>query len=655
MLPHTRFTRVDYRSPEPLDKLDRFFAKDGVLSQAVERYEVRPGQRQMAAEVASVLERGGVRMIEAATGTGKTLAYLLPLVLSGKRAIISTGTLNLQDQIDQKDLPFLRDRLGLDVQWTVLKGRDNYLCRYRLAEFARQPLLKDAAEVGYVERVIDWAAETETGDRAELSELPERLQFWREINARADTCSGSRCPEYDACWLTRVKREAQQARIVVVNHHLFFADLAVRSEFGAVLPEYDTVIFDEAHLLEEVATLYFGIQVSTAQIEELARDAEKLSAANGGPRVNGAGAGPLRESARDFFMPLQDLLRDAVGRIQFVSATAGGPDLEAEWAVLSNALDEVARQSTDLEKGAEVVESLARRCETIRLAMQQIIGRDDAGTVYGLELRGRSAVILTASPIDVAATLRERLFDRVDATVLTSATLAVGGVFDFYRQRLGLDDAEGSIVPSSFDYAKQAALYLPQHMPEPRDPGYLDRALDEIVGLLEVSRGRAFLLFTSYAQMHRVHERLVEYERWPLFLQGEGSKVGLIESFRTTDRAVLLGTTSFWQGVDVAGSALSLVVIDKLPFDVPSDPLVAARIERLRQQGRNPFMEYQLPMAVLDLKQGLGRLLRGREDRGILAVLDARLVSKRYGRVFLDSLPPYSRFRDREPLLKFIN
>jgi len=633
--------------------LDRFFSLDGELARAIEGYEERQGQRQMAETVAQTLERGGVRLIEAATGTGKTLAYLLPLILSGRRVIISTGTLNLQDQIDQKDLPFVRDKLGLNVDWRVMKGRDNYLCRYRLAEFARQPLLRDASEARHVDTVVAWAGETESGDRAELKGLPERLQFWRDINARADTCTGSRCPEYENCWLTRVKREAQQTNIVIVNHHLFFADLAVRSEFGSVLPEYDTVVFDEAHLLEEVATLYFGIQVSTNQIEELARDAEKLSAAGGGPKVNGAGAGPLREAAREFFMPLQGRLRDAIGRIRFDPPGHGGADLEAEWAVLSHALDEVSRQSAALETGAETVESLPRRCETIRVALQNIVPRDDPGTVYGIEMRGRASVVLTASPIDVADTLRERLFERVDAAVLTSATLAIGGKFDFYRQRLGVDDAEGTIVPSSFDYETQAALYLPPHMPEPREPQYFDRALDEIIALLELSGGRAFLLFTSHAQMNRVHERLSEYERWPLLLQGQGSKAGLIETFRTTDRAVLLGTTSFWQGVDVAGPALSLVVIDKLPFDVPSDPLVAARIERLRDQGQNPFMEYQLPMAVLDLKQGLGRLLRGREDRGVLAVLDGRLVSRRYGKVFLESLPPYSRFRDREPLAGF--
>jgi len=598
-----------------------FFAPGGSLARAHPAYEHRAGQQEMARTVGRVLETGGTLMIEAGTGTGKTLAYLIPALATGGRVVVSTGTRNLQDQIFTKDIPFLREHAGLEIAACVMKGRENYLCRYRLAEVEREPLLEDAGEAPWIGRIVEWSRETGSGDRAEIADLPDRLRLWRDLNARADTCTGSRCPEYDACWLTRMKRRAAESQIVVVNHHLFFADLALRSAYGAVLPDYDTVIFDEAHLLEEVATLYFGAQVSSGQVEELARDAERLAAKSGGPSRSGAGAGVLRQAAREFYAGLRDCLRDEMGRVRFAPAERGGPDLEGEWAVLSAAMDEVSRQAGGLAAAEEGGESLARRAEELRDAFAQVLDREDAAFVYGMELRGRATVVLTASPIDVSDRLRTRLFEPLRAAVLTSATMTVEGRFDFFRRRLGLEEAETSVVTSSFEHAEQAVLYLPRRTPEPRDPTFVARAVSEIVALLDTTDGRAFLLFTSYANMQRVHDELEALDRWPLFLQGEGSKVALVETFRATPRAVLLGTTSFWHGVDVAGEALSLVVIDKLPFDVPSDPLIAARIERIRDEGGNPFGEYQVPLAVLELKQGLGRLLRSRSDRGILSVL----------------------------------
>jgi ATP-dependent DNA helicase DinG len=504
-----------------------------------------------------------------------------------------------------------------------------------------------------VDRIAAWSRETSSGDRAEIADLPDRLRLWRDVNARADTCPGSRCPEYEACWLTRMKRQAAASQIVVVNHHLFFADLAVRSAYGAVLPEYDTVIFDEAHMLEEIATLYFGVQVSSGQVEELARDAERLASRAGGLARSGAGAGLLRRASREFFSGLRERLRDEVGRARFAPPGRGGPDLEAEWAVLSEALDDMSRQVALLPTAEEGAESLPRRAEELRDAFARVLDREDPSFVYGMERRGRATVVLSASPIDVSELLRDRLFEPLEASVLTSATMTVEGRFDFFRHRLGLEEAETSVAGSSFDHEHQAVLYLPRQMPEPKEPRFLERALDEIVGLLEITEGRAFLLFTSYANMQRIHDELVTLDRWPLFLQGEGSKVALVESFRATPRAVLLGTTSFWHGVDVPGAALSMVVIDKLPFDVPSDPLIAARIERIRSAGGNPFGEYQVPMAVLALKQGLGRLLRSRDDRGVLAVLDPRLTTRGYGRTFLRSLPPYHIVRDRPACARF--
>jgi len=608
----------------------------------------------MARSVAEALEAGGSLMVEAGTGTGKTLAYLVPALQSGRRVIVSTGTRNLQDQILQQDLPFLQDRVGMRFLACVMKGRDNYLCRYRMEQFEREPLLEDLSERGWIPEIAEWSRVTETGDRAEIADLPDNLKLWRDVNARADTCTGTRCPEYESCWLTQLKRRAQDSQLIVVNHHLFFADLAVRSAYGAVLPDYDSVIFDEAHLLEEVATLYFGTRVSANQLEEVARSAEKLAARAGGALKGGGGAAQLRTAAAELLLPLRERMRNAPGRVPFEPPERGGPDLEAEWAVLSEALDELIRIAARLGVTEEGADSLPKRAGEMRHALERVLERNQPAFVYGLEMRGRN-IVLSAAPIDVSESLKEALFDELHACVLTSATLAVEGKFDFFQRRLGLEQADTLIVDSSFDYPRQAALYLPRRMPEPRHPDFIERAVDEIVPLLETTGGRAFLLFTSYANMQAVHGALAEMDGWRLLLQGEGSKVALVESFKTSERAVLLGTTSFWHGVDVPGQALSLVVVDKLPFDVPSDPLIAARIKRIQDNGGNPFREYQIPLAVLDLKQGLGRLIRSGADRGILAVLDPRLTTKRYGRIFVNSLPPYRVVRDLKAAAEFFD
>ncbi len=622
-----------------------FFAPHGLLSRAHPSYEYRRGQEEMARAIERVLRDGGTLMLEAGTGTGKTLAYLVPAMACGRRVIISTGTRNLQDQILGKDLPFLENCVGLEVSASVLKGRDNYLCRYRLAALGAEPLLEVFEERAWIPRIREWSRTTESGDRAEIPDLPDGARFWRDVNARGDTCGGSRCPEFEPCWLTAAKRGAERSQIVVVNHHLFFADLALRTAFGAVLPDYDTVVFDEAHLLEEIATTYFGVQASWAQVEELARDIERLAATARERSRGGAGATLLRVAAQELFLPIRDRLLRASGRIRFEPAEAGGPELERPWAAVSEALHEVERLAARLGMPG-AAESVERRAADLRVAFGQVLGREDPTFVYGMEARGRSNVILTASPVDVSGLLKDSLFDRLHASVLTSATLAVDGRFDFFRSRLGLERCETRIVESPFDAERQAILYLPGRMPEPRDPRFIPRAVDEIRALLQITEGRAFLLFTSYAHLKQVHAALQKEGSWSLLVQGEGSRGALVERFRATPRAALLGTASFWHGVDVPGEDLSLVVVDKLPFDVPSDPLVSARIERIRQRGGDPFREYQVPLAALDLKQGLGRLLRSRSDRGILAVLDPRLTTRPYGTIFLRSLPPHPVVRD---------
>jgi ATP-dependent DNA helicase DinG len=619
-----------------------FFAPGGGLESAHPGFEHRPGQEEMASAVARVLEHGGALMVEAGTGTGKTFAYLLPLLTSGRRAIVSTGTRNLQDQIFRKDLPFLRNEAGVAVSACLMKGRDNYLCRYRFGQFEQAPLLEVREERRFLPVLSRWSRETGTGDRAEVAGLPDDLRMWRDVNARADTCTGSKCPEFEACWLTRVKRQAQQAQVVVVNHHLFFADLAVRTAYGAVLPDYDTVVFDEAHLLEEIATLYFGQTVSSHQLEELARDVEAASAKGGGPAKGGGGAAVLREAAREMFAPLREALATTAGRQQFMPAARGGPDLEGSWKVVATALDDVAKP----QAGRGENDAIEQRAHDLRASLDLVLRRDAPGYVYGMEARGRGNVILSAAPIDVGPLLDRELFSKLHACVLTSATLSVAGSFEFFKTRLGLTGAESLTVASPFDHARQAVLYLPRGMPEPKEAEFFARALEEIAALLSITRGRAFLLFTSHAALARAQTRLKADGGYPLFVQGEGSKAALLDAFKTTPGAVLLGTSSFWHGVDVPGEALSLVVIDKLPFDVPSDPLVAARIDRIRETGGRPFADYQTPMAVLELKQGLGRLLRSRGDRGVLAVLDPRLLTKAYGKAFLGSLPPFPIVRD---------
>ena len=626
-----------------------FFGRDGLLSRALPGYEERRSQARLSEAVEGTLRDGGILLAEAGTGTGKTLAYLLPAVELGRRVVVSTGTKNLQEQLVTKDIPLLARALGRDLSVAVMKGRGNYLCLLRFRSFGQAGSFRRLDELPVFRAVEAWSEGTETGDRGEVADLPDGVEFWREISAASENCIGQACPDFDPCWITRMRQRALEADIVVVNHHLLCADLAVKDgSYGEVIPSYDTVVLDEAHLLEDVATQYFGVTASSHKIEDLCRDVEReLAAAKLDARDVRAEVDTLRHRADRFFKLL------SMGRGRRLAPGWMTSRIAEESGALLTRLEGVKTAILALPARPETLTGLAGRAQGLRDEMGFVLSAESDSHVYFVETRGRG-VFLKATPIDVSPMLKELLFDRVRSAVLTSATLAVDGGFDYLKARLGIESTEELLLPSPFDYAGQAVLYVPRGMPDPRAPAFVERAASEIAALLVESRGRAFVLFTSYANMNAVAERLAGEIPYPILIQGEAPKHVLLETFRATPGAVLLATFSFWQGVDVVGDQLSCVIIDKLPFASPGDPVVAARIDRLRNRGGNPFAEYQVPVAILTLKQGLGRLIRSASDRGILAVLDSRLLEKAYGRRFLESLPPARLVHDRSEIEGFL-
>ncbi|MBC7911689.1 MAG: ATP-dependent DNA helicase [Pyrinomonadaceae bacterium] len=635
--------------------MEEIFGPSGLIARAHPDYEYRPGQVQMAEAVLRAFTEKRHLIVEAGTGTGKTLAYLVPAIAAavarGGRTIISTGTKNLQEQLMEKDVPFLQKVLPKKFTAAYMKGRGNYACLQKIKRAETMPILDGLEEMDYFDEVRQWARESQTGDRAELTELPEYLSFWRHIDARSETCLGQKCPDYDPCFITRMRQRAMDADIVVVNHHLFFADLALRGgQYGQVLPDYSAVVFDEAHQIEDVAAEYFGAQVSSYQLEDLVRDLASLAITSiDANRELTKIAGRVTRFSDNFWMGFRDG-RGEEGRSPILPGTFARKrtDGEIQATPLGDAylgLDGVLqRMETTLDALPEQpveVENLVRRVRQVRFDLQFIVAGDDKHFVYWLERRGRG-MFLRASPIDVSGLLQDKLFDKVETVVMTSATLASAGNFSFIRERLGLVEGETDdlIAPSSYDYENQAVLYLPPRMPDPRAPEWAQAAAGEVIKLLHATEGRAFVLSTSFAGMNALYERVAREIDYPCFLQGTAAKAGLLEKFRETKNAVLFATSSFWQGVDVRGAQLSCVIIDKLPFAVPSDPVVAARQRFIDDQGGSSFYEYSVPQAIISLKQGLGRLIRSTTDRGVLAVLDPRLRTKAYGRLFLESLPP---------------
>ena len=643
------------------DAVAAAFAPGGALARALPDFEPRAGQVEMAAAVARVFERGGVLLAEAGTGTGKTLAYLVPAILKRERVLISTGTKNLQEQIYFKDIPALRQALDVPFTAAYMKGRSNYLCLHKLDQLNEGVGL--AANDIFLPIVREWAGRTESGDRAELQELPEDVGFWNDVAATADTCLGTDCPRYEDCFVTRMRQRAAEADVVIVNHHLLCADASVRqSKFGEVIPACSRAIVDEAHQLEDVATQYFGFNVSNYRVEELARDAERLVAAAaivGRTRDDiDKSIDALRDAARGFFTDLAFAHRgDGRGRseerIRATPSSLG--DASDAAARLTGALDVVqatfalmttgrpkadAANSRDSDDDhAEDFAALVGRAGTLRDELRFLLRVNDDGYVYFVEFRGRG-IFLRAAPIDVSTIVHDLLLDKMHTTVLTSATLTVEGSFEYVRTRLGIRTADEIRLASEFDFARQAILYLPPKMPDPRSDTFAVAASREVIEILKRTRGRAFVLFTSYATLRSVQALAEMALNYPIFVQGTAPRSQLLNQFRATANAVLFATSSFWQGVDVAGDALSCVIVDKLPFASPGDPITAARIDAIRARGGDPFGDYQVPLAILTLQQGLGRLIRHRRDRGVLAVLDPRLRTKGYGRRFVASLPP---------------
>jgi ATP-dependent DNA helicase DinG len=625
----------------------------------------------MAQSVEQALEEKRHLIVEAGTGTGKTLAYLMPVIRSGKRVIISTGTKNLQEQLFYKDVPFLEQALYGNTSGRLsvcyMKGRNNYLCRKKLYDLTDQPVLSGLEEIEQYRAIAAWEKTTGTGDRAELAELPEASLLWHKLDARADACIGQKCSEFERCFITEMRRKAMESDIIIVNHHLFFADLAIKLQAdgapdAGILPEAAAVVFDEAHELEDVAGNYFGISISNLRLEDLARDVENSMQHNRMLSASISGAlGSLRERSQFFF----SLLPPGDGRFAFETRREFLEENGDEFVALNQSLTRLAGELEGLPQKPEEVFNFVRRAQEIQVQLGFAMESEDRNTVFWIErrggrwasrsgpnkgpegsVRGRQNVFLQATPIDVGPILRECLWSKLECAVLTSATLAVGGGFEYIRQRLGLEHARESVLPSHFDYESQALLYVPPDLPDPRTPQFTAKAAERIRRLLEITRGRAFVLFTSYAQMNDIYQRLLGEMEFPILRQGDAPKSALLEEFRLTPNAVLFATSSFWQGVDVQGEQLSCVIIDRLPFAVPSDPVVAARVKAIDADGGNAFFQYQVPAAVITLKQGFGRLIRSLHDRGLLVLLDNRILKKQYGRVFVESLPNYKRTTD---------
>jgi ATP-dependent DNA helicase DinG len=640
------------------------FAEGGKLSSRLQGFEPRNGQLKMAEAVAETLQNGSERtdgraellLVEAETGIGKTLAYLIPALLSRQRVVISTATINLQDQILKKEVPLLEDVLEMDIPALCVKGRQNYLCHYRWFQHRSNP------QTSFVDnkdekRIEQWLLSTDNGDRAELSWLPDRSLLWPKISAQSNQCLGSDCPESALCFVNRLRKQAGSARLLIVNHHLFFSDLALRQAgYGEILPRYQSVIFDEAHHLENVATNFFGKHFSHYQlldlIGDLQRQAETDFPSSEGDNLLGYARG-LKQRVDQFvaLFPAQK------GRFPLDPISKKVSGWEETLDNLLNGLGELAERCLKLGSHGEIWSLFADRAAVLQKDLLHIAGPKQAGTDYFIHWyeRRERTVSLSATPVQVADELANCLYNSVESCIMTSATLTTGGDFKYMRERLGIDDSSKTLcLHSPFDYKERTLLYVPeQGFPEANAPGYNEVLCQRIYELLNISRGRALVLFTSFRAMDMAAEFLESRLSYPVLVQGSASRHALLDQFRETTDSVLLAVASFWEGVDVSGDSLSCVLIDKLPFEVPSDPVIQARMKAIEEEGGKPFFQFQIPRAILTLRQGVGRLMRSTTDRGVIGIMDIRLYSKGYGRIFRASLPASPVVRELDDVQKF--
>ncbi|HEX8009932.1 MAG TPA: ATP-dependent DNA helicase [Casimicrobiaceae bacterium] len=634
--------------------LARIFGPDGPLGRELPAYRLRPQQVAMAEAVARAIEERGQLVAEAGTGTGKTFAYLIPALLSGGKVIVSTGTKTLQDQLFSRDLPMVRDALKIPVTVALLKGRANYLCHHHLERARAQDSFASRAEIRYLKRIESFARTSASGDKAELAEVPDNAAIWAQVTSTRENCLGGECPHYGECFVMKARRDALAADVVVINHHLFFADVVLKDEgLADLLPQCNTVILDEAHQLPETATLFFGEQLTAGQLGELARDAEVegLKAARDYAPLPGAAQGVAQASRR-----VRLAAGEAPGKQPRAEALRR-PEFVASLDALAAALDALAAELGGQAERSDELAHCRERATDAAARLARWRDDDDPQWIRWVDVTAHGWQ-LHASPLSVAGIFARQIEASARSWIFTSATLAVKGDFTLYRRELGLADAATGCWDSPFDYARQALLYLPRELPQPNSFEHTDAVVDAALPVLKASRGRAFLLFTTLRALGRARETIAaafarEGLAYPLLVQGEGSRSELLARFRVLGNAVLLGSQSFWEGVDVQGEALSVVVIDKLPFAPPDDPLLAARLAHIAREGGSPFLDYQLPQAAISLKQGAGRLIRSETDRGVLMICDRRVSEKSYGRHILDALPPMRRTRELAEVVEF--
>lgn len=606
--------------------IEDILGRDGSLSRSIEDFEFRPSQIKMSLLIMKALRQDSCAIIEAGTGTGKTMGYLVPVVISGRKTVISTGTKNLQEQIFFQDMPLISEILGIRLNTLLMKGRKNYICLHRYNQHFIQPSLLATSGKKARDRIDKWLRKTESGDRAELDWLADDDPLWDAISSSSDQCLGLKCPHMKDCFLNGLRKKAAKADIIIVNHHLFFADLMVkRGGFGEIIPRFQAVIFDEAHRIEETAVNYFGESVSTGQLQDLVKDVEKEAKEQGRP---GAEADRL------------NIIREGTERMQRIFALSEDKARikEQDLALINEGTARDIREALNhiRQKTGQLI---SIRAEGLIQSLETVFSIHIHDWLKWYEKKKRG-VTFHSSPLDISGTLREELYEGTKTVIFTSATLSTNGRFDYIRSRLGIpEDALEGIYPSHFDFKEQSLFYIPMDLPGPNNPDFAARASERIMEMLEISSGRALVLFTGYTNMNTAYKKIKGALPYRVLRQGDAPKSALLEEFRKDTHSVLLATGSFWQGVDVPGESLSCLIIDKLPFDSPGDPLVSARIKSIGEKEGNPFMDYQLPSAIISLKQGLGRLIRKRSDMGVLSILDNRIIKSRYGRIFFESIP----------------